>query len=117
MNYELNNNEEIDNGMLINSKDELILEDTNKDNNKNNDQLENYVKNNNNNSKEISNNKNKKNHRPSSPYKQPPINKVFVKMVCELGYDEDYVIKSLEKNELNHATTIYYLFSNYENIK
>jgi hypothetical protein len=23
----------------------------------------------------------------------------------------------LEKNELNHATTIYYLFSNYENIK
>ena len=62
-------------------------------------------------------NKNKKNHRPSSPYKQPPINKVFVKMVCGLGYDEDYVIKSLEKNELNHATTIYYLFSNYENIK
>ena len=115
MNYELNNNEEIDNGMLINSKDELVIEDSNKENtNKNNEKLENYVKNNNC-SKEI--NKNKKNHRPSSPYKQPPINKYFVKMVCELGYDEDYVIKSLEKNELNHATTIYYLFSNYENIK
>ena len=27
MNYELNNNEEIDNGMLINSKDELVLND------------------------------------------------------------------------------------------
>jgi len=115
MNYELNNNEEIDNGMLINSKDELVIEDSNKENtNKNNEKLENYVKNNNC-TKEI--NKNKKNHRPSSPYKQPPINKYFVKMVCELGYDEDYVIKSLEKNELNHATTIYYLFSNYENIK
>ena len=110
MNYELNNNEEIDNGMLINSKDELVLnEDTD-------DKLENYIKNNNYlKDKEI--NKNKKSHRPNSPYKQPSINKYFVKMVSELGYDEDYVIKSLEKNELNHATTIYYLFSNYENIK
>ena len=113
MNYELNNNEEIDNGMLINSKDELVLEDTNKEN-KSDEQLENYVKNNNY-VKDI--NKSKKNHRPNSPYKQPPINKYFVKMVCQLGYNEDYVIKSLEKNELNHATTIYYLFSNYENIK
>ena len=115
MNYELNNNEEIDNGMLINSKDDLVLEESNNDNNnKNEEKLENYVKNNTS-VKDI--NKNKKNHRPNSPYKQPPINKYFVKMVSELGYDEDYVIKSLEKNELNHATTIYYLFSNYENIK
>ena len=113
MNYELNNNEEIDNGMLINSKDELVLQEQNQDNNE--EQLENYVKNNNY-VKDI--NKSKKNHhRPSSPYKQPPINKYFVKMVCELGYDEKYVYNSLEKNELNHATTIYYLFSNYENIK
>ena len=117
MNYELNNNKEIDNGMLINSKDELIMEDTNKDNNdKKDDQLENYVKTNNNITiKET--NKNKKNHRPNSPYKQPLINNYFVKMVCELGYDENYIVESLEKNELNHATTIYYLFSNYENIK
>ena len=41
MNYELNNNEEIDNGMLINSKDELIMKDSNND-----EQLENYFKNN-----------------------------------------------------------------------
>ena len=114
MNYELNNNEEIDNGMLINSKDELVLEESNKDNN-NEEQLENYVKNNNY-VKDINKSK-KSHHRPNSPYKQPPINKYFVKMVSELGYDEDYVYKSLEKNELNHATTIYYLFSNYENIK
>ena len=115
MNYELNNNEEIDNGMLINSKDELVLEETNNENNdnKNNEQLENYIKIN----KKKDTNKDKKSHRPNSPYKQPPINNYFVKMVCELGYDEDYVVKSLENNELNHATTIYYLFSNYENIK
>ena len=114
MNYELNNNEEIDNGMLINSKDELVLEESNKDINIKDDQLENYVKHNN---YVKDTNKNRKNHRPNSPYKQPPINKFFVKMVSELGYDEDYVIKALEKNELNRATTIYYLFSNYENIK
>ena len=112
MNFELNNNQEIDNGMLINSKDELVLNE----NEKEKEQLENYIKHINiNNNKET--NKSKKNHRPNSPYKQPPINKNFVKMVCQLGYNEDYVVKSLEKNELNHATTIYYLFSNYENIK
>jgi len=127
MNYELNNNEEIDNGMLINSKNELISMEEEKDNNNNN----NAGKDNSNNDKEkniylIKNNynngnkkniQNKKKHRPSSPYRPPPINKVFVKMVSELGYNEDYVIKCLEKNELNHATAIYYLFSNYENVK
>ena len=111
MNYELNNNEEIDNGMLINSKDELVINDNE------NDKLENYLKNNNNNISNKETNKSNKSHRPTSPYKQPPINNYFVKMVCQLGYDEDYIVKSLEKNELNHATTIYYLFSNYENIK
>ena len=115
MNFELNNNEEIDNGILINSKDELVLNDNGSDNK--NEKLENYIKNNNySNIKETNKNK-KTNHRPTSPYKQPPINPYFVKMVSELGYDENYVIKSLEQNELNHATTIYYLFSNYENIK
>ena len=45
------------------------------------------------------------------------LNKYFIKMVSELGYDEKDVIDCLDKNELNHATTIYYLFSNDENIK
>ena len=119
MNYELNNNEEIDNGMLINSKNELIsIEDDDINNALNNENNIYLVKNNNNNSKS---NKNKnlqnKKHRPSSPYRPPPINKVFVKMVSDLGYNEEYVIKCLEKKELNHATTVYYLFSNYENVK
>ena len=115
MNYELNNNEEIDHGMLINSKNELISleEGEDKDNNEKNIYL---VKNNNSNNK-LSNLYNKKKHRPSSPYRPPPINKSFVKMVSDLGYNEEYVIKCLEKNELNHATAIYYLFSNYENVK
>ena len=109
MNYELNNNEEIDNGMLINSKEEPIMKESNND-----EKLENYVKNNNSRKNII---RSQNIHRPSSPYKQPPINNYIVKMVSEFGYGEDYVIKSLEKNELNHATAIYYLLSNYENIK
>ncbi len=131
MNYELNNNEEIDNGMLINSKNELISKEENKDKDKqkekdkakennNNEKDKNIylIKNNNNVIKKINSiNQNKKKHRPSSPYRPPPIYKPFVKMVSDLGYHEEYVIKSLEKNELNHATAIYYLFSNYENVK
>ena len=114
MNYELNNNEEIDNGMLINSKNELISTEEEKDNNEKNIYL---VKNNNIINKIKTNIQNKKKHRPSSPYRPPPINQTFVKMVSDLGYDDEYVIKSLEKNELNHATAVYYLLSNYENVK
>ena len=135
MNYELNNNEEIDNGMLINSKNELISTDkennSNKDssnkNNNNNKVIHNeeekekniyLIKNNNIIYKNKNSNAQKKQkHRPSSPYRPPSINKDVIKMVSELGYDEEYVIKCLEKNELNHATAIYYLFSNYGNIK
>ena len=115
MNYELNNNEEIDNGMLINSKNDLIsLEDNEIKDSEKNIYL---VKNNDVSDKNKNTNLQNKKHRPSSPYRPPPINKDFVKMVSDLGYDEDYVIKCLEKKELNHATTIYYLFSNYENVK
>ena len=115
MNYELNNNEEIDNGMLINSKNDLIsLEDNEIKDSEKNIYL---VKNNDVSDKNKNTNLQNKKHRPSSPYRPPPINKDFVKMVSDLGYDEDYVIKCLEKKEFNHATTIYYLFSNYENVK
>ena len=113
LNYELNNNEEIDNGMLINSKNELVS----KDSDNNNDLEKNiYLVKEDNNNKNISNRKKTK-HRPSSPYRTPPINRYFVQMVADLGYGEDYVVKCLEENELNHATAVYYLFSNYENIK
>ena len=114
--------------MLINSKNELISKDDNKDKEKEKDRNKDFnnnekekniylIKNNHSIIKKISSTQNKKKHRPSSPYRPPPIYKAFVKMVSDLGYNEEYVIKSLEKNELNHATAIYYLFSNYENVK
>ena len=108
--------------MLINSKNELISMEEDKEGNNDKD-IENekniyLVKKNNLIIKnKHSNLQNNKKHRPSSPYRPPPINKTFVKMVSDLGYDEEYVTKCLEKNELNHATAIYYLFSNYENVK
>ena len=38
-------------------------------------------------------------------------------MVVALGFKKEYIVKYLEKNELNQATAAYYLYSNYENIK
>ena len=117
MNYELNNNEEIDNGMLIDCKNDLVSEES-----KINQSL---VSENSNNEKKKENTKkilkikeqNNKNKRKSAAQSDKTlINKYFVNKVCELGYKEEYIIKCLEKNELNQATTAYYLFSNYEGI-
>ena len=33
-----------------------------------------------------------------------------------MGYDKKYVLDCVEKNELCHASTVYYLMMNYENI-
>ena len=103
INYELNNNEEIDNGMLINSKNDLICEEVN--NSKNNISNSGIV---------VKSNMQNKNNNNNNSF---IINDYFVNMVVDLGYKKDYVIKCLEKNELNPATAAYYLFSIYENIK
>ena len=119
INYELNNNEEIDNGMLINSKSDI---DEELNNSKNNDNPKSIILNNNNNSININStrtNSRKKNKNNSNSISNPNsfnINDHFVKMVSALGYKKDYVVKCLEKHELNQATAAYYLFSIYENI-
>ena len=106
INYELNNNEEIDNGMLINSKNDLISGEVN--NSKNN--ISNSIIN-------SKSNLQKKNEQHINHTNSFIINEYFVNMVVDLGYNRDFVIKCLEKNELNPATAAYYLFSIYENIK
>lgn len=120
INYELNNNEEIDNGMLINSKYDIEA------NNNNNVSL--HQDNNNNNHKQGNNNKEKSS---CSSYRHPrkgkelisqslnafAINESILKMVSDLGYRKDYVSKCLMNNVLCQATTIYYLLLNYENLK
>ena len=37
------------------------------------------------------------------------IEEYILKYVENFGYKRDYIIKSLEKNELNHATATYFL--------
>ena len=119
VNYELNNNEEIDNGMLINSKNsECFNEEKNNNNNsklniKNNDITESEIKNNCFIKIRNVKDKNGLNHINTTLI----INELFVDMVVNLGYNKEYVLKCLENNELNQATTAYYLFSNYQGVK
>ena len=109
INYELNNNEEIDNGMLINSK--MELDKSNEIYNSKNssiDQKEEKV-----NSKGRSNNLNSTTTTNSNSL---GINDNIITLVSELGYKKEYIMKCLEKNELCQATTCYYLFYNYESL-
>ena len=117
MNYELNNNEEIDNGMLIDCKNELVSEESkinqslvsdNSNNEKKNESTKKIAK--------IKEQKVKNKRKSATQCNKILIDKYFVNKVCELGYKEEYIIKCLEKNELNQATAAYYLFSNYEGI-
>jgi hypothetical protein len=44
------------------------------------------------------------------------VNDKVLHMVSKLGYKKEDVVKWLDKNELNQATTVYYLLLNYENM-
>ncbi len=116
INYELNNNDELDNGMLINSKTETIS--TNRNNTISNNNNNGYYyedeknvtnfKNNlqmkysfNNNNNQVKNDKKKSEN-------------ILNKIEC-LGYDKNYVKDCLKNNKICHATAIYYLMMNYEN--
>ena len=111
INYELNNNEEIDNGMLINSQSD-INEELN--NSKINDNPKSIYLNNNsingNSTRTNSRKKNKNISESSSNFNNFSINDNFVKMVSNLGFKKDYIVKCLEKNELNQATALIICF-------
>lgn len=121
MNYELNNNEEIDNGVLINSKYDQEHEESDGKNYKNShsdiidkNKAKSYA------SilrSTLSSNKNNSNCSNIYDNKSLVVNDYFVQMVVDLGFKRDYVKKCIDRNELNQATAAYYLFSNYENIK
>ena len=40
----------------------------------------------------------------------------ILNQISLMGYDKKYVLDCVQKNELCHASTIYYLMMNYENI-
>ena len=128
--YELNNNNEVDNGMLINTKinssvatfsitngimnnnsvvrTESVLcveEEGNKDDCDEDDGCHKKV---------LIKNKQIKSQ-DKDTLKEKNINKIFDKIEV-LGYDKKYVKKCLENNILCHATSIYFLLMNYDNI-
>ena len=96
INFEFNNNGELDNGMIIQSKSRsntfmnLSSEDESSEENGENTQ----------------DNLKEKN--------QEKIEKIL-EMEENLGYNKEYVKKCLEDNILCHATTVYYLLMNYGN--
>ena len=121
--YELNNNNEVDNGMLINSKVNSTTSWTNRIFNNNSviktesvicveeeDKRNEYNEDDNIcNKKVYIKRKNKEN------YKEVNINKILEK-IEKFGYDKKYVKYCLDNNILCHATSVFFLLINYDNI-
>ena len=96
INFEFNNNGELDNGMIIQSKSRsntfMNLSSEDESSEENGENTEDNLK--------------EKN--------QEKIEKIL-EMEENLGYNKEYVKKCLEDNILCHATTVYYLLMNYGN--
>ena len=116
--YELNNNNEVDNGMLKNSKihsntNSLIINDLNENSQVKTESVLCFEG-----DGIIHENKKilieKKNKKEKDELKKEE--KIFEK-IEQMGYDKNYVKKCLEDNILCHATAVYFLLTNYDNIK
>ena len=107
LNYELNNNGEVDNGMLINSKTGTVSFSGTI----NNSQVSKISRNEENDDwlGEIMEEEKREEN------KEKKINKIL-KEIESMGFDRDYVLKCVNNDILCHASTIFYLMLNYENI-
>ena len=103
-NYELNNNGECDNGILINTKTSnsasSIFNNSNLNLNDNKNYDDDYEKNDFYQIKEDEEIK-----------KEKILNKIE-----EFGYDKNYTLEKINQNELCHVNAVYFLMMNYENI-
>lgn len=124
--YEMNNNCEFDNGIIINSKTNSVISETNNSINtiisdslpKNYDQIwkedKRYTVNNNINNFTIkakklikdNNNKNKENQEKNK----------ILNQLESLGYNKNYVKECIKNNVLCYASTAYFLMLNYDKI-
>ena len=121
LNYELNNNQEVDNGMLIKTKSDMssLISDKNnsvishndeknkreKDNNILLESKINFYKN------VINDNENGNYINENNPKTIEILNEIE-----NFGYKKEYVINCIKNNILCHASTIYYLLKNYGDI-
>ena len=112
LNYELNNNGECDNGMLINSKTGTISSSFN---NKNENQLSSRSRHRKN---DIENNKFEREFNESEENEEELEKKIknILDEIEKIGYDKEYVLDCVHKNILCHASAVFYLMLNYKNI-
>ena len=98
--YELNNNKEVDNGVLINSKSVANSSSSSFSNNtKRNEKFLEY-----------------ENEFKGIDYiSKEKIERILDQMES-MGYDRDYILKCVKNNYLNHAATVFFLLIQYENI-
>ena len=128
--YELNNNGEVDNGVLINSKTQssINMTDRSSKSNNRNDVLDLNISsgslvifNENDEILEVKkrNDKNKESNNQKildeELEQKKKINNIL-NQISLMGFDKKYVMDCVKKNELCHASTVYYLMMNYENI-
>ena len=112
MNYELNNNGELDNGMIINSKTESNSITSVINNSINfNEKSGIYCD-----DDEIDNNKSKNVDLNQIKIEEDDKKEKILNKIEEFGYDKNYVIEKLNQNNICHVTAIYYLMMYYENI-
>ena len=101
INFEFNNNGELDNGMIIQPKSRsntfINLSSVSR------------------NSSSSSEEGNDNNDDNLSEKNKEKMGKIF-KIIEDMGYDKEYLKKCLNNNILCYATTVYYLLMNYENI-
>ncbi len=122
--YEIKNNEDVDQGFIINKKDQkgknrIMLsfnnsyDDNNFDNKNDKKEIENSPKKineiENSFDEEKKNNKKTLNYTISTNSNTFYIDEMALKFVENFGYKRDYIVRCLENNELNHATATYFL--------
>ena len=132
LNYEINNNQEVDNGMMIKTKSDISSSNSNLNNsrttnNKEKDkdkELFEYQFNEEKNKKNknmkynsiINNNLEEKNNFNDIDINNPKDNEIL-NQIQKFGYNKEFVIKCIKNNILCHASTVYYLLKNYGDIE
>ncbi len=102
INYEFNNNGELDNGNIIQSKSKSLCNLTLEESLTNSDE---------------NNTNNNGNYNDIDYQKMEEIKKnKILEIIEKLGYDKKYVLDCVNNNKLCHASAVFYLLMNYENL-
>ena len=101
--YELNNNKEVDNGVLINSKSAVCSSSSSYSN-------PNTFRNNNGKYFDFD-----YNYKEIEYINEEKLERILSQMEL-MGYEREYIIKSVKNNYLNHAATVFFLLMQYEHL-